>query len=143
MTDNEIPIPNARVPFEDVLVGGQPTPDQLQAAKDAGYRTIVNLRPVGEQRGWDEARAVEDMGMRYVHIPVASGADLTPEAARLLADAVDETPVMVHCASGNRVGALFAVKAKLVDGEDTDSAIETGRRAGLTSAEPDVRRLLG
>ncbi len=143
MADNDVAIINAKTPFEGVLTGGQPSGDQLQAARDAGYRTIVNLRPDAELGGWDEAQAVQNLGMRYVHIPIASGADLSEEAARKLAAAIEETPVMVHCGSGNRVGALFAVKARLIDGEDTETAVATGKRAGLTGAEADVRRLLG
>lgn len=142
MAERRIDIPNAKTPFDGVLVGGQPTTEQLQAAKDAGYRTIVNLRPLSEQSDWDEATQVDQLGMDYVHIPVASSADLTPEAAEQLAEALQKQPTMVHCASGNRVGALFAIKAKLVDGEDTESAVATGKRAGMTHSEPDVRQLL-
>jgi len=58
MTLPKIDIPNALIPKPDILTGGQPTPQQLEQAKQAGYRTIVNLRPAAEMSEWSE----EDKG---------------------------------------------------------------------------------
>ncbi len=138
----EIDIPNARMPLEGVLTGGQPTAEQLAAAAGAGYRTVVNLRTPGELSSWDEASKAAELGLRYVAIPIAGADDLTADNARKLAELVDDPqalPVMVHCASGNRVGALFAVKAFHVDGEDAERALEIGREAGVTRLEDAVK----
>ncbi|MDR5880476.1 hypothetical protein [Caballeronia sp. LZ032] len=54
----------------------------------------------------------------------------------------DNLPVIVHCGSGNRVGALFALRAAWVKGVDVPKAIEIGRQHGLTKLEDDVRRIL-
>ena len=45
--------------------------------------------------------------------------------------------------SGNRVGALFALKAQYVDGKSTEDALSEGRAHGLKAMEPAVRQLLG
>ncbi|MGB5737928.1 MAG: hypothetical protein WBM54_01160, partial [Woeseia sp.] len=50
-------------------------------------------------------------------------------------------PVLLHCGSGNRVGALFALRAKAAGASD-DEAIAVGRAAGLTQLEETVRRTL-
>ena len=50
--------------------------------------------------------------------------------------------VLVHCASGNRVGALIAIGAAKAGGMAPEAALELGKAAGLTSAEPRVRELL-
>lgn len=145
MTPPKVEIPNGRMAFTDVLTGGQPSPAQLGAAQGAGYRTIINLRPADELKDWDEADRARALGLNYVSIPIAGAGDLTEAKARALADALDDIegyPVMVHCGSGNRVGALFALKAAWIDGEDIDTALEIGRRAGLTSLEPVVRERL-
>ncbi len=140
-----IDIPNARRPSEGVLTGGQPTVEQLEAAAQAGFRTIVNLRTPGEQGSWDEAPKAMELGLRYEAIPMAGADGLTAENARKLAEIVDDPealPVMVHCASGNRVGGLFAMKALHVDGEDAEKALALGREAGLTRLEDAVRERL-
>ncbi|HET7370903.1 MAG TPA: protein tyrosine phosphatase family protein [Gammaproteobacteria bacterium] len=140
-----IEIPNARAPFDGVLTGGQPTPAQLGAAQGAGYRTVVNLRPDTEMTDWNEADRARALGLNYVSIPVAGADGLTEDNARALAEVVDDPdsrPLIVHCASGNRVGALFALKAAWVDGEDPDRALDIGRQAGLTGLEDHVRARL-
>ena len=39
-----IDIPNARTPVAGILVGGQPTVEQIRESARLGYRTVVNLR---------------------------------------------------------------------------------------------------
>ncbi len=50
--------------------------------------------------------------------------------------------VLVHCASGNRVGALFALRAAWLDGKEKDLALKIGRERGLTSLEKTVSEML-
>ena len=50
-------------------------------------------------------------------------------------------PVLVHCGSGNRVGALLALR-KSLEGADDDAALEYGRSAGLGRLEPVVKERL-
>ena len=52
-------------------------------------------------------------------------------------------PVLIHCASGNRVGAMVALDEALNHGCDLDSALDQGRRAGLQGLEPAVVELAG
>ncbi len=140
-----IDIPNARRPWPGVLVGGQPTVEQFEAAARAGYRTVVNLRGPGEQGAWDEVPKAAELGLRYEIIPIADTDGLSADNARKLAEIVDDPealPAMVHCASGNRVGALFALKALHVDGENAEKALAIGREAGLTRLEEAVKERL-
>lgn len=141
-----IDIPKALAPFPDVLTGGQPTLEQLTQAARNGYRTVINLRSPGEEGELpDEAVQVSELGMTYVAIPMMGRPDLTPENARALADALsgpDALPAIVHCKSGNRVGALFALKAHALDGEPPERALAIGHASGLTRLEPAVRELL-
>ena len=50
-------------------------------------------------------------------------------------------PVLVHCGSGNRVGALLALRQSLLGADDED-ALAYGKSAGLTGLEPVVRARL-
>jgi uncharacterized protein (TIGR01244 family) len=140
-----IAVPNARIPVEGVLTGGQPTREQLEFAAETGYLTVINLRPDDEKGALeDEATLVADLGMRYVHLPVGSAKDLTEDNVRLLDSALSEAgPILFHCASGNRVGALLALRAALVYGVRPEEALALGRRAGLSRLEETTRKLLG
>lgn len=135
-------IPNARQPEEGILSGGQPSDEQLAAIRDAGFRTVVNLRAEGEPGA--RAAEVEALGMDYVALPVAGTKGLDEDNARAFAEilATVERPAVFHCGSGNRVGALFALKAFYVDGETVDEAFVTGERAGLTRLAGAVRQHL-
>jgi protein tyrosine phosphatase (PTP) superfamily phosphohydrolase (DUF442 family) len=74
---------------------------------------------------------------------VAGAADLTAEKAQELAAALEgDGPALVHCASSNRVGALLALRAFYVAGASPSDALETGRRAGLSGLEEDVKQRL-
>lgn len=134
---SEIDIPNARVIHANVLTGGQPSREHLHKAQEKGYRTIVNLRPEGEFDEFDEAGTVAELGMRYVHIPVAGAGDLNENNARRLHEVLigeEDAPVMVHCGSGNRVGALMACRARHILSHDKEEALRLGREAGLDPA---------
>lgn len=137
-------IRNERAPLPNVISGGQPTDAQLRAARDKGFRTVINLRAAGEE-GVDTARSrVEALGMTYVWIPVAGSAGLTVENARAMMAALQsaKSPTLLHCASGNRIGALFALHAFHGDGKTADEAIRIGKAAGMTRAESVIRERL-
>lgn len=139
-----IDMPNARTVAEGLISAGQPSIEQLKSAAAADVKTIVNLCVAGEC-GWDEAATVKQFGMRYVAIPVCGAPDVTAANARKLHEVVEDKtnyPMVIHCGSGNRVGALFALKAFHEEGCDLDKAVEKGRLAGLTMLEPHVRNCL-
>lgn len=136
-------IANLRAPSPTTYAAGQPTPQQFRVLAAAGVRHIVNLRP-GTEQDWNEQALVESLGMQYHLIPVADGDDVTFANARALErvlDAAGGEPVLVHCKSGNRVGALAALAAR-ERGEDLESAVADGRSWGLTRLEPLVRKRL-
>ncbi|WP_348675080.1 sulfur transferase domain-containing protein [uncultured Abyssibacter sp.] len=129
---------------DDIWTGGQPSPQQFEQAKAAGLKSVINLCPAGEC-GWDQQALMAQIDLPYVCIPVAAATDLSPENAKILADALESAPkpTLVHCASSNRVGALFALKAHLVDGADPSDALTHGHAAGLKGLEGTVRHMLG
>lgn len=140
-------IPNATEPYPGILSSGQPTAEQFEAAARAGYRTVINLRSLSESGFEWEAGLAERLGLRYVSIPVSGPSTLTREAVAAfdaaLRDARASGPVWVHCNSGNRNGAMFALRAAWIEGMDPEAAIAVGRSAGLTRLEGDVRQMLG
>ena len=135
---------NGKLPAEGVLTGGQPTPEQFKTLADLGYGTVVNLRTPGEKDNTDPA-LIESLGMRYVSLPIGGAETLNEQNARKLAEILGdaETPVVVHCASGNRVGGLLALKAYYVDENTPEEALAFGREAGMTRIEPLITQKLG
>lgn len=136
-------LPNQCSPSPDLISCGLPSAQDLQHAKAVGIKTVINLCGTHETQG--EANFVASLGMRYFNIPVSGAADLTETKAQQLAEVVnhcDNHPVLIHCMSGNRVGALMAMKAFYADGVSPEQALETGRAAGLKALEPEVWRLL-
>ena len=130
----------------DVFSGGQPTPEDLSRLADTGVRTVINLRAPNEPIGFDEAAEITRLGMRYRVVPIADGSNLTPdkvdEFARAVEDARGHGPVLIHCGSGNRVGAAIALRDGWTLGRTMASALAAGRAAGLTQLEPTVVELL-
>lgn len=128
-------VTNLRAPQGSVLSSGQPSRDQLEVMASAGVRHVVNLRTPDEEVDFDEQAAVEALGMRYYSLPVSGleGIDRSnAERLQAILDGAGGEPVLVHCASGNRVGGLKAVQHFAANG-DSDAAISEGERWGLTS----------
>ncbi|MEA5444687.1 sulfur transferase domain-containing protein [Gammaproteobacteria bacterium AB-CW1] len=138
-------IPDKTQPDEKTLIGGQPDQRDLYQAKEAGIRTVVNLRGVGEFDDWAQSEVVTDLGMLYIHIPVDGANGLTRPAVEAFDRAVKATndePALFHCASGNRVGAMFALRAGILQDQPVEVALDIGRKHGMTGLEDEVRQLL-
>lgn len=134
---------NIANPAENIFTSGQPSREEFAALAELGVKHVVNLRPQPEQ-DWDEAAYASSLGMQYHSIPVADANDITPANAEKLKQTLQSMgsePALVHCASGNRVGALIALQHGLESG-DVDAAIAEGKRWGLTRLEPVVRNAL-
>lgn len=133
-----------RQPRPGLYTGGQPAADAWSAMASAGVATVINLRPEAELAGRDEAAEVRAAGMTYHQIPVAGAGDLTAANADRLWSLIQSAggPVVVHCASGNRVGGLLAIAAARHGGLDSDAALTLGRDAGMTSTEARTREVL-
>ena len=138
-----VPIPNAKVTPDGLLIGGQPSPVQLKAIHEAGYHTVVTLRPDSERGDEGERAQVEAMGMKFVSIPVAGAPGLTEENARSLAETLDERdarPAVVHCSTGQRVSALLGLKAFVVDRVSAAAAIALAKSLGMKKFEDTLRK---
>lgn len=136
---------NHACPASGYVVGGQPTAAQLTAAA-AGLKRVINLRAPTEDAGYDEAAKSAELGLRYHNVPVAGPPGLTADAVRrldrLLADQA-AGPTLIHCATGNRVGALMALRAGWLQRKSAASCLALGRRWGLQpKLEPTLTDLL-
>jgi len=142
----DLGLKNAVLVQPGTISSGQPTEEQFAKLPELGYHTFIQLRPADEDgTGWEEAKGAE-LGLKVVRIPVAGAEGITEANARALDKALaDAEPggVLVACASGNRVGGLFALRAHFCKGAAPEAALAEGKKDGLTKAEPKVREVLG
>lgn len=142
--EQSLSLKNLKVVDDKILSGGQPSLQDLKVLKTMGVTRIVNLRTTGEFDEFDEAAEVKKLGLEYHTIEVNGGDGVNLENAseldRLLAST--QGRVLVHCGSGNRVGALFAVRAGAIQGKDVEQAIQLGKAAGLTRLEEKAKTVL-
>lgn len=130
-------------PAAGITAAGQPNEEGLRELADAGYAAVIDLRTSGEDRGLDEQAVVEELGMKYISLPIAGKSAVNFENAGILDQILDgfEQPVLVHCGSSNRVGAMLALREKL-NGADDEAALAFGKSAGMTSLEATVKAKL-
>ncbi len=118
-----------------ICTGGQPSMEDLEKMKAEGVRAIINLRQPGEFNAEEEAAKAKELGLRYVHIPV-NGREPKDEYAKEFLKATDDPanrPAFIHCASANRVGALWMIRRVLRDGWSVEDAEAEARKIGLRS----------
>jgi len=116
-----------------VYLAGQPSPEDFQLVKERGIRTVVNLR-LADELDWDEAARVQGLGLEYRHIPFQAPASLTDEVfdqVRKLLNDADKQPLMLHCGSANRVGALWLAHRVLDRGLTVEAALVEAKTIGL------------
>lgn len=133
-----------RQPRAGLFTGGPPQADAWPKIAASGVSTVIDLRMPAEKGEGAEAEQVRALGMAYEELPIAGAAAITDENAARLWQLVSraEGPVVLHCASGNRVGALLSIGAWRQGGMSPRQALEFGKAAGLGSLEPRVRELL-
>jgi tyrosine-protein phosphatase SIW14 len=90
--------------------GGQPKEKDYKDLALIGIRTVIDLRDDPEEY---EQPLVEQLGMRYINIPMIAKKYPTAEATELFLKTVSDPAsgkVFVHCAGGrHRTGAMGAV----------------------------------
>ena len=140
----EVAAAGAVQPVDGITAAGQPGEKALTVFAESGYVAVIDMRGPDEDRGMDDEPAVvESLGLKYVAFPLASNEDISFANARELDNLLAELggPVLVHCASGNRIGAILALRDSQNGASDAD-ALAYGKRAGLTRLEPLVWELL-
>ncbi len=107
--------------------GGALSADAAASLKEAGFKSIVNLRAANEEGANIEAetKAVQEAGLAYIWLPFVTA---SPDAAKVddflkaAADPVNQ-PMLVHCASGGRASMFWAIKRVMLDGWPVEKAM--------------------
>jgi len=131
-------------PVDGITAAGQPDVAALQVFADSGYVAIIDMRGPDEDRGMDDEKGiVEGLGLEYVAFPIHNADELTFDKAKELDGLIEsyDRPVLLHCGSSNRVGAILALRHSL-NGASDEEALEHGKAGGLTRLEPVVVKRL-
>lgn len=121
----------------DVYLAGQPSEDDLKKFAEAGGKTVVSLRLPDENVGFDESVAVGKLGMKFNNPGFRAADTLTDPVfwgVRELLRDKSQHPLLLHCASANRVGAMWLAH-RVLDGElSYEDAMTEAKRVGLKPA---------
>lgn len=118
-----------------VACGGATEPDAFAALAADGFRSVINLRLASEPGVAEEAAFVEAAGLIYIHLPMDGNAPDEAVAEAFLEAVAHPAhqPAYVHCASANRVGAVWAIKRVVRDGWTRERALDEAQAIGLKS----------
>jgi sulfide:quinone oxidoreductase len=99
---------------ETFAVASQLRAEDVAAAAQAGFTTIINNRPDGEDAGQPDAAGIEALakqhGLGFVSIPVTA-ATMTDAAVQQMEAALQAAPgpVLAYCRSGMRSTTMWAL----------------------------------
>ena len=118
--------------FGKILLAGQPKPEDFALLKKMGIKTVIQMN-YRERLPFNEEALAKSHGMNYVYLPWNGPKLLTDEVydrtRKLLNDS--EKPLLLHCASANRVGAIWLVWRVLDGGIPLEQAIAEAKEVGM------------
>ncbi len=122
---------------DKVFITSQPTQETFDALAQKGVKMVINMRRADEMAklSFDEKTAAKNAGMEYINIPMNTALPKQAEVDQILSTLAKskDAPVLLHCSSGNRAGAIWALYSGANNGLTPDDAIAEGKVAGLTN----------
>jgi protein tyrosine phosphatase (PTP) superfamily phosphohydrolase (DUF442 family) len=112
---------------ERIGSAGQPTPDQFDLIKEAGYQAVINLAmPTSTNALPNEGSLVTRLGMSYFHIPVVWEHPQIDDFSQFLGvmQVLQEKKVFVHCALNMRASCFLFLYRVLQQKTPQDKARE-------------------
>ena len=119
---------------DDISVSPQIAVEDVEAAAGAGFKTIINNRPDGEEPGQPSGHEIEaaarEAGLAYFHVPVRGGP--TPEQVETVVKIMAETPapVLAFCRSGTRSIVTWSLGQAMAGARSREELVTLGRQAG-------------
>jgi len=110
-----------------IACGGALTLEAFEALRQAGYKSVVNLRDASEPGNDVEAakKAAEAAGLKYIHLPFVPASPGTTTLDEFLKVVVkpENQPMLLHCTIGGRASMFWAVKRVMIDGWPLEKAM--------------------
>lgn len=115
----------------NISTGGNVSVKGFSALADNGFDIIIDARTPPEGTA-AEQKQVEALGMQYFNLPIDGRTipqDKVAALAKILSQNKDKK-ILIHCASGNRVGAFWA-EYQISHGVTAKEALAQGRYIGM------------
>ncbi|NQX88997.1 MAG: protein tyrosine phosphatase family protein [Halioglobus sp.] len=93
-----------------ISTSGQPSAEQFELVKAAGFMDVINLAPHDAENALDdEANVMAQLGLFYTHIPIDFRHPTQADFDRFCGEmtALRDRKVWVHCAANMRVSAFI------------------------------------
>jgi len=123
---------------DSFTTGGQPTEQAYAKAAAGGFHSVLSLRTANEGVDLTRERSlVEKNKLRYFNIPVVTSTPRPEHADEFLRLVKEKSnhPMLINCASANRVGAIMMIFRVLEQGWAEDKALEEAIKIGLRGDE--------
>lgn len=127
-----VDVPQFAIARKQVASGQKPFADGLNWLRDRGYRTVLHIRPPGE----DDAaarRQFEAKGFQYLSLEVSPRTltrDVVDQFNRIVTDRAN-LPLYVYDRDSSLAGGLWYLHFRIVDGQSSDRATVEAARLGL------------
>lgn len=122
--------------FHNIIIAGQPDKSAFEKFKDFGGLTVINLRATSEMT-FDEKKTLEDLKIKYHHIPVTSqtiwSRNNVNAIHHIVHKAAQKGPVMIHCGSGNRAASWLGAHLHLEHKFSVKKIKSISQKAGLSN----------
>lgn len=134
---------------EDFAVSPQLTAADFAPLAAAGYKTVINNRPDGEEPGQlsaaEAATIAHEHGLNYVHIPVKMP-EFTAATVEQFGAALEtnEGPVLAHCKSGTRSCMLWTLVMAQQNTMSLDELMQCAAQGGydLSKMRPLIQQYM-
>ncbi len=128
-----------------VWLCGQPSPEDLQLARQKGIAVVLSLR-LPDEISWDEEKAAKQAGLEFQRLAFTTADTMTDEILDAARDILkqaqrDGKPVILHCGAANRVGAVWLAHCMLDRGLSQAEAEREAAQVGLKTASLKKRAL--
>ena len=130
-----------------ISIGGQPSPRDLAAFSQRGFRSVVNLRRTREEADQldpvEEEELVHRLEMEYLHFPSSIESLDAASVDRFRARLTNlPKPALVHCATGKRAAALVLIDMACRQGLTGREAIAMGSDLGFPLDNDQLQSLV-
>ncbi|CAG0987383.1 atypical dual specificity phosphatase [Phycisphaerales bacterium] len=127
--------------YNGILLASQPSAADFDFARKDGVKAVLNFRLDSELKDFEEAKVVEGLGMKYISIPWHGEEQLTDAVFDKGRQALSTAPrpLLVHCASANRVGAIWFAWRAIDGGVPVEQALDEAKTIGMKTPGFETR----
>lgn len=117
---------------DEFAIAGSVTFEQLQQASEDDFKSVLNLRSLGQQVIKDEQQYVESLGLIYMNIPIDMEVMNMEVAIRVLKQIVQlPKPTLVYCNNAMLAAAMVLMYIAVGQGETLQQAFKRAEKLGL------------